>query len=101
VWWFNRKMDTHVQVHFDYCSDPNLIERLNAMSAALDRLTAEVGETATAVDSVLALVTGLADQIRALKEDPVKLAALADELEAKQAAIAAAVAANTPEPPTP
>ena len=66
------------------------------MSAELDRLTTEVEETKTAVDSVLALVTGLADQIRALKDDPVRLEALADELDAKQQAIAAAVAANTP-----
>jgi uncharacterized protein YoxC len=68
-----------------------------AMSAALDRLTEEVNQTSTAVDSVLALVGGLADQIRALQDDPAKLAALADELDAKQAAIADAVAANTPQ----
>lgn len=65
------------------------------MSQELDRLTTEVEETKTAVDSVLALVTGLADQIRALKDDPAKLAALADELDAKQQAIAAAVTENT------
>lgn len=69
------------------------------MSAALDRLTAEVAETKTAVNSVLALVEGLAQQIRDNATDPVALNALADELDAQQAALAAAVAANTPAEP--
>ena len=69
------------------------------MSAALDRITAEVAETKTAVASVLTLVAGLAEQIRNNAEDPVALNALADDLDAAQADIAAAVAANTPTPP--
>ena len=71
------------------------------MSAAMDRLTSEVSETSTAVDSVLALVEGLAQQIRDASGDPAALNRLADELDAKQAAIAAAVTANTPAEPTP
>lgn len=67
------------------------------MSAELDRLTTEVTETSGAVDSALALIAGLADQIRALSTDPAALTALADSLDAQQAKIAAAVAAN----PTP
>lgn len=78
----------------------DLIKEMKKMSAALDKLTAEVEETKTAVDSVLQLVEGLAQQIRDLKDDPAKLLQLADELDAKQAAIAAAVAANTPAEPT-
>lgn len=78
-----------------------ILERVIPMSAALDRLTSEVSETSTAIDSVLALVEGLAQQIRDAADDPVKLNALADELDAKQQAIAAAVAANTPTPPNP
>ncbi len=66
------------------------------MSAALDRLTTEVAETKTAIDSALALITGLAQQIRDIATDPVALNALADELDAKQAEIAAAVEANMP-----
>lgn len=85
---------SHRVLHF-------ILRRTIHMSAALDRLTSEVSETSTAVDSVLALVEGLAQQIRDAAEDPVKLNALADELDAKQAAIAAAVTANTPTPPTP
>lgn len=83
---------SHRVLHF-------ILRRTIHMSAALDRLTTEVSETSTAVDSVLALVEGLAQQIRDAAEDPVKLNALADELDAKQQAIAAAVAANTT--PTP
>ena len=70
------------------------------MSVQLDRLTAEVAETRTAVNSVITLVAGLAQQIRDLKEDPAALEALANELDAAQAEIAAAVTENTPaEPP--
>lgn len=70
------------------------------MSAALDKLTAEVAEMSSAVDSALSLIAGLAQQIRDLKDDPAKLEALAAELDAKQQEIASAVAANTPAGPT-
>jgi hypothetical protein len=43
------------------------------------------------------LVEGLAAQIVALKDDPVALAALATEVRAKSALIAAAIQANTPQ----
>lgn len=66
------------------------------MSAELDRLTAEVGEIKTVSDSAIALLDGLSDQIRALQNDPAQLAALADELDAKAAEVAAAIARNTP-----
>ena len=74
-------------------------ERLITMSAALDRLTQEVSETKDAVASVLALVQGLADQIRNNSDDPAALEKLADDLDAAQQEIAAAVAANTPAQP--
>lgn len=66
------------------------------MTAAMDRLTAEVTETRSSVTAVLALVAGLAEQIRTNAQDPVALNALADELDASQASIAEAVTANTP-----
>lgn len=66
------------------------------MSAALDRLTAEVAETRSANKSILALVAGLSQQIRDNAEDPAKLNALADSLDEGQAELAAAVTANTP-----
>jgi septal ring factor EnvC (AmiA/AmiB activator) len=73
--------------------------KVGKMSAELDRLTTEVAETKTAVASVLALVEGLAQQIRDNATDPVALNKLADDLDAAQQDIAAAVTANTP--PTP
>jgi uncharacterized protein YoxC len=75
-----------------------ILSKGDAMTAALDKLTQEVEETKTAVDSAITLIGGLAQQIRDLKDDPAKLEALANELDAKQKAIADAVAANT-EPP--
>lgn len=71
------------------------------MSAELDTLSAQVHANGDVVDSAVALINGLADQIRALANDPVALTALADELQQKDAALAAAVAANTPAPPPP
>lgn len=99
------KIEIHHHYHFKSLDDVAeslgvILRKLNSMSAELDRLTKEVEENGTAVDSLITLVTGLADEIRRLKDDPAKLAKLADELDAKQAAIAAAVTANTPDAPT-
>lgn len=77
-----------------------LILRGDTMSAQLDALTREVAETRTVVDSAVTLIGSLAGQIEALKNDPVALQALADDLNAQQGALAAAVAA-VPPPPTP
>lgn len=65
------------------------------MSAEVDRLTTEVSETTTAIDSVLVLLTGLATRLRAIAGDAVKVNDLANELDSKQKEIAAAVEANT------
>ena len=68
--------------------------------ADLTALTAEV-ERNTAVDqSAIALLTGLAEQIEALKTDPVALQNLADQMRGSSDALAQAVAANTPAAPT-
>jgi uncharacterized protein (UPF0264 family) len=72
-----------------------------AMSAELDALTASVAKIKSADDSIIALVKGLADQLRANANDPAAINALAAELDAESAAVADAVAANTPAaPPT-
>ena len=71
------------------------------MSAELDRLTEEVRQTNAVSASAVALIKGLADQLRATKDDPAKIAALADELDAKTNELSAAVAENTPAAPTP
>lgn len=64
------------------------------MTAALDRLTAEVAESRTATESAIALIAGLSDQIRELKDDPAALEALADDLDNQQSQIGAAVSNN-------
>ena len=73
------------------------IERkLSIMAGELDTLITKVQETADVEDSAIALLGGLSAQIAALKNDPVKLQALSDQLNAKKEALAAAVIANTP-----
>ena len=75
---------------------------MSAFTDAVARLETEVEETRGAVDSATVLIQGLADYIRANSADPAALIAMSDKLDADQAAIAAAVAANPlpEEPPT-
>jgi hypothetical protein len=68
------------------------------MAGELARLQTEVTEMAGVVDSAIVLINGLAQQIRDLAGDPVALAKMADDLDAKAGALAAAVVANTPTP---
>lgn len=70
-----------------------------SMSAALDRLTQEVAQTKTVTESAAALLGQLSDLIRQNATDPVALGKLADDLDAQQQALAAAVEANTPAAP--
>lgn len=76
-----------------------ILKGVEQIMADLTALTAEVEQTEGAVASVLTLVSGLADEIRRLQTDPAALADLANRLDAQQAAIAAAIAAN-PLPPS-
>lgn len=71
---------------------------VTTMSAELEALTTEVQEIGTVVDSAIALIQGLAQQINDLKDDPAALAALAASLDAKAGELAAAVAATSPMP---
>lgn len=94
--------ETHVHIH--HCEPPGVVAGMEAillemkkMSAELDRLTNEVQETKTAIDSAVTLIKGLAQQIRDHVDDPAKLKELADELDSKTNELGAAVVANTPE----
>ncbi len=69
-----------------------------SMSAALDKITAEVTETKGIIQSAVTLINGLAGQIRDLKDDPAALDALADSLDSDSKALADAVAANSQTP---
>lgn len=79
-----------------------ILWRLMIMSEALDRLTREVQETNDAVQSAVTLIAGLAQTIRDNIDDSEALNQLADDLDAQQATLAAAVTESTPTPaPTP
>lgn len=67
--------------------------------ATLDTLTADVTANTSQVASVSALLTNLTAEITAAGTDPVALKALTDQLEANNAALSAAVVANTPAAP--
>ena len=71
------------------------------MSAEMDRIEAEVKESNDVMQSAAVLLQNLGDQIRAYAGQPEKLKALADELDASQAALTAAIVANTPAAPEP
>ena len=99
------RIDVHLFVHNAPTDRVNqaleqLLTQGDAMSAALDKITAEVTETKGIIQSAVALIEGLAQQIRDLKDDPAALDALADSLDTDSKALADAVAANSPaEPP--
>jgi len=66
------------------------------MSGNLDALTAEVTRNTEVDASAIALLNGLAAKIVELKNDPVALQKLADDMRVSSDALAAAVVANTP-----
>lgn len=76
------------------------IERkVEHMSAEMDRLTASVEKQKTVDASIIALLNGIAKQLRdliAAGSDPAALTALADSIDQNNQAVADAVTANTP-----
>jgi len=77
-----------------------IAEEMGRMSAQLEALRQEVHENQQIGESAIALITGLAQQIRDNAEDPAALRQLAEDLDTQNASLAAAVAANTT-PPAP
>lgn len=71
------------------------------MTVELDAITAAVANIEGEADSIIKLCNDLSAAFAASKEDPAAIQALADSLKAKAAAIADAVAANTPVAPAP
>ena len=69
--------------------------KVEDMSKELDALTLEVQENADVIDSAIVLIEGIAEQLEAIKDDPAKIQALADELNVTSDRLAAAVAAHT------
>lgn len=76
-----------------------LKQSMEQIMADLTALTAEVARNTEVDASAIALLTGLAAQIEALKTDPAALQTLADQLKGSSNALADAVAANTPAAP--
>jgi chromosome segregation ATPase len=69
--------------------------KVNEMSAVLDRLTQQVSETKTVIDSAILLIQGLRDQLIAAQNDPERIQELIDELDASEQSLAQAVSDNT------
>ncbi len=67
-----------------------------AIMATLADVQAAVTAEDTVIDSAMALLTGLAAQVAALKPTQAAIDALAADITSKRDALAAAVAANTP-----
>jgi hypothetical protein len=72
-----------------------LQELENKMTVEFDRLTTEVAENASVIDSVKTILTALRDELRS-NPTPAQIAALADQLSAQSDALAAAAEENTP-----
>lgn len=78
-----------------------ILKVVKLMAGELERLTQEVAETSTAVDSAIVLLGGLKaalDAAIAQLPNTTALNALSDSLDAKQSELAAAIVANTPQP---
>lgn len=93
-----------IDVYHHIVINNELKQELSIMSKQLDDLTAAVTNSTAVTTSALTLISGLAQKIEALQNDPAKLQALADELRADNAALAKAVTDNTvavgePSPP--
>lgn len=70
-------------------------QELNAM-AAIDDLQTSVTKENTVIDGAVTLLSQLSQMITAAGTDPVKLASLTQQIDAKTQTLAAAILANTP-----
>jgi prefoldin subunit 5 len=93
TWMWNQAQIDRIERKLDL-----LLAREKTVMATLDDVKTKVEAENTVIDSAITLLGDLSAQIAALKNDPAALQALADEIDAKKAALAAAVAANTPAP---
>ena len=75
-----------------------LIRSQEIMTKQLEALKAKVAEQVQVTASAITLIEGIAASLKAVKDDPVALAALADELDKSVDALAEAVAENTEKP---
>lgn len=76
-----------------------ILRKANSMATDLDTLTAEVTNNTSVEQSAITLIQNIATELAAAGTDPVALAALVTKLQTNDAALAAAVTANTPAAP--
>ena len=74
----------------------NLKNEVQTMGSDLTALTAQVTANTTVEGSAVTALNGLAAQIASLKNDPVALQGLSDQLKTSSDALAQAIVANTP-----
>ena len=73
-----------------------LAERMDTMSAELDTLKTEIESLIEVDKSVIALIEDLAAKFEAVKNDPVAIQSLVDEVRAEKQELTDVVLANTP-----
>jgi|SRR6185295_14602257 len=78
----------------------HIIEKVEQMALDFARLETEVSENSNVIQSVITLLTNIADAIRDAAADQAKVEALATQLDGQTQALADAVAASTPAAPT-
>jgi len=99
-------MDIHLYIHH-VDENPKLDQILTVLKTIqqqekilvtdLATLTAQVQANTEIEASAITLIKGIAAQLAAAKSDPVAIQALADQLHASAANLAAAISANTPD----
>lgn len=102
------RVDLHLWDHGESPTDTKLdalirlvtqvLAREEHMAGALDALKAQVTQNTTLIGGAIALIQGLKAKLdeAIAANDPAALQALSDELGAQDAALAAAITANTP-----
>lgn len=74
-------------------------EQLVNTDEAIAALVAKVSEQSTVIESAITLLNGLSSQLQAAADDPAQIQEIIDQVAAQSAALAGAVAANTPAAP--
>ena len=102
----NLNVDVHVYWHgnpveqqkLDLILDAvnNLVQEEKEIMADLTTLTTQVQQNTDVEASAITLLNGLSAQIAQIKNDPVALQALADQLKTSSDSLASAITANTP-----
>ena len=99
MWWrqrLNQQLD-RIEHKLDLVL-VRIVEEENRIMATLDDLLSDVADESTVVASVETLLTNLSQQLAAAiaANDPAKIQAVKDAIDANKARLSAAVVANTP-----